>query len=132
MIPIGRYRVARGMIPKKPAPDLIRGGHRFSDWIMLKRRFGAMILRLLLAASVMATAASSAAAQGTDRPIRIVSGTQTGTSGDLAGRMLAQKLTAQMGQPVVFESRPGANGQIAANYVKTLPADGATILYAAS
>ena len=51
-----------------------------------------------------------------DKPIHIVSGTQVGTSGDLAGRMLAQKLTAQIGQPVVFESRPGANGQIAANY----------------
>ena len=46
--------------------------------------------------------------------------------------MLAQKLTAQMGQPVVFESRPGANGQIAANYLKTLPPDGYNILYAAS
>jgi tripartite-type tricarboxylate transporter receptor subunit TctC len=46
--------------------------------------------------------------------------------------MLAQKLTAQLGQPVVFESRPGANGQIAANYLKTLPPDGANILYTAS
>jgi tripartite-type tricarboxylate transporter receptor subunit TctC len=92
-----------------------------------------MIFRLSLAALVIASTTFGAAAQGTaDRPIRIVSGTQTGTSGDLAGRMLAQKLTAQIGQPVVFESRPGANGQIAANYVKTLPADGATILYAAS
>ena len=46
--------------------------------------------------------------------------------------MLAQKLTAQIGQPVVFESRPGANGQIAANYLKTLPPDGYNILYTAS
>ena len=46
--------------------------------------------------------------------------------------MLAQKLTAQIGQPVVFESRPGANGQIAANYVKTLPPDGNSMLYVAS
>jgi len=67
-----------------------------------------------------------------DKTIHIISGTQVGTSGDLAGRMLAQKLTAQIGQPVVFESRPGANGQIAANYLKTLPPDGYNILYAAS
>jgi tripartite-type tricarboxylate transporter receptor subunit TctC len=67
-----------------------------------------------------------------DKPIHIISGTQVGTSGDLAGRMLAQKLTAQIGQPVVFESRPGANGQIAANYLKTLPPDGSNILYTAS
>lgn len=92
-----------------------------------------MTIRILLAVlAAVATTIGAAAQTYPDKPIRIVSGTQTGTSGDLAGRMLAQKLTAQMGQPVVFESRPGANGQIAANYVKTLPAEGATVLYAAS
>lgn len=92
-----------------------------------------MTIRLLLTVlAAVATTTGAAAQTYPDKPIRIVSGTQTGTSGDLAGRMLAQKLTVQMGQPVVFESRPGANGQIAANYVKTLPADGATVLYAAS
>ena len=89
--------------------------------------------RFVLAAMVsVATAIAAQAQPYPDRTIRIVTGTQTGTSGDLAGRLLAQKLTIQMGQPVVFESRPGANGQIAANYVKTLPADGYNILYVAS
>jgi tripartite-type tricarboxylate transporter receptor subunit TctC len=90
-------------------------------------------MRFMMAALAALAFTTGALGQGyPDKPIRIVSGTQTGTSGDLAGRMLAQKLTTQLGQPVVFESRPGANGQIAANYVKTLPADGTTILYAAS
>jgi hypothetical protein len=44
-IPVHRNRDAvQSMIPKKPAPDLIRGGHRFSEKIMLKqksRRYGA-------------------------------------------------------------------------------------------
>ena len=76
-----------------------------------------MTIRAVLAAAALATATVCAQAQSyPDKPIRIISGTQVGTSGDLAGRMLAQKLTAQIGQPVVFESRPGANGQIAANY----------------
>ncbi len=89
--------------------------------------------RLALAAFALLAALPSAFAQSyPDKTIRIITGTQTGTSGDLAGRLLAQKLTALMGQPVVFESRPGANGQIAANYVKTLPADGYNILYVAS
>ena len=91
------------------------------------------MIRLIFAA--LATLATAAGAQGQaypDKPIRIISGTQTGTSGDLAGRLLAQRLTTQMGQPVVFESRPGANGQIAANYVKTLPPDGYNVLYVAS
>ena len=92
-----------------------------------------MIIRLLLVVLATAAMAFGAAAQSyPDKPIRIITGTQTGTSGDLAGRLLAQKLTAQIGQPVVFESRPGANGQIAANYVKTLPPDGYSILYVAS
>ena len=93
-----------------------------------------MTIRLLLRGSWPLLAATVGAQAQTypDKTIRIISGTQTGTSGDLAGRLLAQKLTAQIGQPVVFESRPGANGQIAANYVKTLPPDGYNILYVAS
>jgi tripartite-type tricarboxylate transporter receptor subunit TctC len=92
-----------------------------------------MTIRLLLAALAGLALTSSAHTQGyPDKPIHIISGTQVGTSGDLAGRMLAQKLTAQMGQAVVFESRPGANGQIAANYLKTLPPDGFNVLYTAS
>src|ERR1051326_6953430 len=92
-----------------------------------------MMIRLFLAGLACVALTLGAQAQGyPDKPIHIISGTQVGTSGDLAGRMLAQKLTAQLGQPVVFESRPGANGQIAANYLKTLPPDGANILYTAS
>ena len=96
-----------------------------------------MTIRLLLAALAglvlaLGLTVGAQAQSYPDKPIHIISGTQVGTSGDLAGRMLAQKLTAQLGQPVVFESRPGANGQIAANYLKTLPPDGANILYTAS
>jgi len=96
-----------------------------------------MTIRLACATAAVLTAMGCAmgcahAQSYPDKPIHIISGTQVGTSGDLAGRMLAQKLTAQLGQPVVFESRPGANGQIAANYLKTLPPDGTNILYTAS
>jgi tripartite-type tricarboxylate transporter receptor subunit TctC len=92
-----------------------------------------MVKRLLLATAAMLAATFGAVAQSyPDKTIHIITGTQTGTSGDLAGRLLAQKLQTQMGQTVVFESRPGANGQIAANYVKTLPADGYNLLYVAS
>ncbi len=92
-----------------------------------------MMVRLICVAALLVAAAPGARAQSyPDKPIRVISGTQTGTSGDLAGRMIAQKLTALIGQPVVFESKPGANGQIAANYAKTLPPDGYNIFYAAS
>jgi tripartite-type tricarboxylate transporter receptor subunit TctC len=91
------------------------------------------MMRLLFVALALVTLARSAPAQTyPERAIRIVSGTQTGTSGDLAGRLLAVKLTVALGQPVVFESRPGANGALAANYVKSLPPDGYGILFLAS
>lgn len=89
--------------------------------------------RLALAALALLALPLPALAQNyPDRTIRIVTGTQTGTSGDVAGRLIAQKLSERMGQPVVFETKAGANGQIAANYVKTLPPDGYNILYVAS
>jgi tripartite-type tricarboxylate transporter receptor subunit TctC len=92
-----------------------------------------MAIRFGLAAAAFLAMQHGALAQGpADKTIRIITGTQTGTSGDLAGRLLATKLQAALGQTVVYESRPGANGQIAANYVKTLPADGTNILYVAS
>ena len=92
-----------------------------------------MTLRFAFAAlAYFATQYPGLAQPFPDKPIRIISGTQTGTSGDLAGRLLAQRLTARLGQPVIFESRPGANGQIAANYAKTLPPDGYSIAYLAS
>jgi len=87
---------------------------------------------LLVAFAVMATTCRAEAQGYPDKTVHIITGTQTGTSGDLAGRLLAQKLQTQIGQTVVFENRPGANGQIAANYVKTLPPDGTSILYVAS
>src|SRR3954467_166068 len=93
----------------------------------------AMTIRLLLVALAAMAATCRADAQTyPDKTIHIITGTQTGTSGDLAGPLLAPKLQAQIGQPAGFESRPGANGQIAANYVKTLPADGYSVLYVAS
>ena len=91
------------------------------------------MIRIVLAALGVLAATLAAQAQAyPDRTIRIITGTQTGTSGDIAGRLLAQKLQVALGQTVVFESRPGANGQLAANYVKTLPPDGYSILYVAS
>jgi hypothetical protein len=37
---INHFAAAKHMIPKKPAPDLIRGGYRFSEKIMLQKNAG--------------------------------------------------------------------------------------------
>ena len=50
---------------------------------------------------------------------------------DITGRLLAQKLTEAWGQPVVVENKPGAGGNIGADFVAKSPADGYTILLGA-
>lgn len=52
-----------------------------------------------------------------------------GGFGDALSRVLAQQLTLSLKQPVIVENKPGAGGQIAAAYVKQLPADGHTLFY---
>jgi tripartite-type tricarboxylate transporter receptor subunit TctC len=48
---------------------------------------------------------------------------------DLVARVLAQKMSDQMGQQVLIDNKPGANGNIAAELVAKAPADGYTVLY---
>ena len=52
-----------------------------------------------------------------------------GGFGDALSRMLAQKLSTSLKQPVVVDNRPGAGGQIGVAYAKQQPADGYTLLY---
>ncbi len=65
------------------------------------------------------------------KPVRIVFGFSAGGAGDVAARMVAQKLSASLGQPVVVENRAGAGGSIADELVARSPADGYTLLFAA-
>ena len=51
---------------------------------------------------------------------------------DTMARLITQKLEPRLGQPVIFDYRPGAGSAIAATYMSRAPADGHTILYATS
>lgn len=62
--------------------------------------------------------------------LRLVVGYPAGGSSDAVARMLAEKLREDLGGTVLVENRPGAGGQIAADFVRQSPADGATILVA--
>ncbi|CAG9170963.1 hypothetical protein LMG23992_01892 [Cupriavidus laharis] len=63
------------------------------------------------------------------RPIQMIVASGAGSGTDAMARVMAQRLSASLKQPVVVDNRPGAGGVIAANAVIKAPADGYTILY---
>ena len=66
------------------------------------------------------------------KPVILVMPYPPGGGTDAMARLIAQRLEKRLGQPIIFEYRPGAGSAIAAAYVARQPADGATILYATS
>jgi len=64
------------------------------------------------------------------KPIRFVLPQPAGGAVDLIARAVAERLTEQMGQPVIVENMPGANGGLAAGHVSRAIPDGYTLLFA--
>jgi tripartite-type tricarboxylate transporter receptor subunit TctC len=89
-----------------------------------------MFLRALLWVMV-ATFSTAVLAQYPARPIKIVVTIPPGGAPDITARLVGQKISDSVGQPVVVENRPGANGNTAAGEVARAPADGYTLLLAA-
>ncbi|MEH3087160.1 MAG: tripartite tricarboxylate transporter substrate binding protein [Xylophilus ampelinus] len=91
--------------------------------------------RPLLAAAVLAAglplALPSAHAQDfpPKKPVTIVVGFVAGGSADIAARIIAKKLSENIGQSVVVENKPGAGGNLAHGQVATGPSDGTTLLF---
>ena len=65
-----------------------------------------------------------------EQPIRIVVPWNAGGLADLLIRIMAAPMSAQLGQPVVIENRPGANGAVGTQAVARSPADGYTLILA--
>jgi len=101
------------------------------------RRFmnnAAMKIRILLACCVGLMAAAGAAAQDAAfpaRPVRMVIHIGPGSSMDIIGRVLGQKLTEAWGHQLVVDNRAGAGGTIGMEVVAKAPPDGYTILFGA-
>ena len=86
---------------------------------------------LHLAAAAAALPAVSRIAQAQvypARPVHIVIGLPAGLSPDIVVRLVGQRLSERLGQPVVIENRPGAGGSIATELVVRAPPDGYMLL----
>jgi tripartite-type tricarboxylate transporter receptor subunit TctC len=87
------------------------------------------ISRLTLGTIFVTAWTGIATAQGFPaKPVRIVVPFPAGGSFDVTARILAQRMTAPLGQSVVVENRPGGGTIIATEYVSRQPADGYTML----
>ena len=91
---------------------------------------GKSALRFAVLPAMLAVAAGALAQSDyPSRPIRMISPFDAGGGSDLLSRVLAQKMAEQMSVPVLVENKPGANANIAAEFVVRAPADGYTLLF---
>lgn len=86
--------------------------------------------RRTFAALALAAAAGTCAAADPypSRPIRIVVCTAPGGATDATTRLVAQKMSEKLGQPVIVDNRPGGDTLIGILHVREQPADGYTLL----
>ncbi len=85
--------------------------------------------RTALAAAGLLLAAGGAHAQAyPNKPIRVVVPFAAGSATDQIGRAFAEKMAVTLGQPLVIDNKPGANGMLGADIVAKAPPDGYTLL----
>jgi tripartite-type tricarboxylate transporter receptor subunit TctC len=93
--------------------------------------------RLLLRVAAAGAAAALTAGQGAlaqedkfpSRAIQIVAPFPAGGSADLFARVVAQRVSAKIGHPVIIEPKPGASGILAADFVAKAAPDGHTVMF---
>jgi tripartite-type tricarboxylate transporter receptor subunit TctC len=92
-------------------------------------RFKQALLAAGIGIGVLVSPLAWAEAAYPNKPIMLVVPFPPGGPTDLVARVLAQKMSEQMGQPIMVENRAGANGNIGSGSVARAPADGYTVLY---
>jgi tripartite-type tricarboxylate transporter receptor subunit TctC len=90
-------------------------------------------IRGILAGLVLLGATAAAQAQGwPDRPIKFISSQAAGGGTDVIGRLMGDRLSARVGQPVVFENRPGGGNVIGTQAAARSAPDGYTFFFASA
>ena len=86
-------------------------------------------MKKIVVTLVAALLSSGAVAQYPNKPIRLIVPFPPGGAAELGARIFAQPLGQALGQPIIIETRPGAEGIIASEAVRQAPADGYTLYY---
>src|SRR5947209_4568873 len=97
-----------------------------------KRTTLTFVLALTATSAGLPAQAQERAADYPNRPIHMVVGFAAGGGNDLFARLVGQKLSESIGQPVVIENKPGAGGRLAVEYAMAQPADGYTLVVGAT
>ena len=83
----------------------------------------------ILTACLLGSGGAIAAAPGyPDRPIRVILGFPAGATADVVMRTLGERMSEDLGRPLIIDNRPGAGGTIAAELAARAPADGYTLM----
>lgn len=93
---------------------------------MIRRDF--LLQGAAFSAAALAPLAFAQQRKYPEKPIRFVVPFAAGGGGDVVARMLAQRLSERINNPVVVENRTGAGGNIGSDFVLKSPADGYTLL----
>ena len=95
------------------------------------KRIQQLLGRLKPLATVL-TAAPLIAHAWTDKPVRVIVPAPAGGTMDVAARILSEAVSAEIGQPVIVDNKPGATGNIALRAVADAKPDGYTLLFTAN
>ena len=112
----------------------MRDGDGMANFTSASRRRALGLACKGLISLAVASASAFAVAQGNypSKPLRLVVPQAAGGTGDTVSRLVAQKLSARLGQPVVVENRPGAGGTVGSGLVAKAPADGYSLVLAST
>ena len=96
----------------------------------MKRFYSSIVsAALLVCVSALSVASLAHAQTYPNKPIRLILGFPPAGPTDVVARILADKMTQALGQQIVVENRPGAGGNLAAEFLVRAPADGYTLMY---
>ena len=131
MISLAKIKLENYMTPLNTASKPSRTKSRLASALGRLLTSAAAIPVALAGSLMMAFTAPTAMAQAWPiKPVRIVLHFPTGGSTDAVARILAQSMAQSLGQPVIIDNKPGADGAIAGDFVARAEPDGHTFFLA--